>query len=86
MGRNMERILQMAGREIPVRPRILELNGGHKFVKAASALVQAGSDTAKSDAWIQLLHDQAHLAEGEVPDPKGTVERIQAMLDALVDG
>jgi len=85
MGRNMERILMAAGRPVSARPRILEVNGGHKFVKAAAALVKAGSDAAKADAWIQLLHDQAHLAEGEVPDPKGTVERIQAMLDALVD-
>jgi molecular chaperone HtpG len=85
MGRNMERILAMAGREISARPRILEVNGDHKFVKAAAALVREGSDAAKADAWIQLLHDQAHLAEGEVPDPKGTVERIQAVLDALAD-
>ncbi|MCR9166117.1 MAG: molecular chaperone HtpG [Nannocystaceae bacterium] len=83
MGRNMERILAMAGREVSARPRILEVNGDHKFVKAAAALVGSGSDNATADMWIHLLHDQAHLAEGEVPDPKGTVERIQAVLDAL---
>ncbi len=85
MGRNMERILRMAGREIQAKPRILELNADHKFVKAANALVAQGGDDDKAQAWIELLHDQAHLAEGEVPDPVGTVTRIQAVLDALVD-
>ncbi len=85
MGRNMERILQMAGRGVSARPRILEINGGHTFVKAAAALVRAGDDPSRANAYIELLHDQAHLAEGEVPDPKGTVERIQSMLDALVE-
>lgn len=84
MGRNMERILQAAGREVSSRPRVLELNGEHTFVKAACALVQSGEDAARADAYIELLHDQAHLSEGEVPDPKGTVARIQSMLDALV--
>ncbi len=84
MGRNMERILQAAGRQVSSRPRVLELNGGHKFVKAACALVQSGEDAARADAYIELLHDQAHISEGEVPDPKGTVARIQSMLDALV--
>lgn len=84
MGRNMERILQAAGREVSSRPRVLELNGSHAFVKAACALVQSGEDANRADAYIELLHDQAHLSEGEVPDPKGTVARIQSMLDALV--
>lgn len=84
MGRNMERILMMTGRPVSARPRILELNGGHKFVKAAAAMIE--KDPGKADMWIELLHDQAHLAEGEVPDPKGTVERIQSVLDALAGG
>ncbi len=67
----------------PAPCRVDDPGGDHKFVQAAAALVREGSDAAKADTWIQLLHDQAHLAEGEVPDPKGTVARIQAVLDAL---
>jgi hypothetical protein len=29
------------------------------------------------------LHDQAHLAEGSVPDPAGMVKRIQSVLDKV---
>src|SRR5690606_26436061 len=38
LSRNMERILRLATRDVPARPRILELNPGHPFVQAASAL------------------------------------------------
>lgn len=84
MGRNMERILKMAGREITTTPRILELNPKHPFVQAALKLATAeGGDSTQLDTYVELLHDQAHLAEGHVPDPASTVKRIQAMLDRV---
>lgn len=86
MGRNMERILRAAGREVSTRARILELNPEHTFVRAANALAASDGDAAKLETWVELLHDQAHLAEGEVPDPAGVVKRIQAVLDSLVGG
>jgi molecular chaperone HtpG len=85
LGRNMARILKMAGREIVSRPRILEINPSHTFVKAAADLATKGG-ADELTTYIELLHDQAHLAEGEVPDPAGTVKRIQGMLDRLVKG
>jgi molecular chaperone HtpG len=83
IGRNMERILKMAGRDIVSRPRVLELNPEHPFVKATNALVREG-DADQAAAFIELLHDQANLAEGQVPDPAGMVKRIQAILDQAV--
>jgi molecular chaperone HtpG len=80
----MARILKMAGREIVSRPRILEINPTHTFVKAAAALADTQPDADDLGTWIELLHDQAHLAEGEVPDPAATVKRIQSMLDRIV--
>jgi molecular chaperone HtpG len=84
LGRNMARILRMAGRDVISRPRILELNPTHTFVKAAAALADTQPDAEDLGTWIELLHDQAHLAEGEVPDPAATVKRIQSMLDRIV--
>jgi molecular chaperone HtpG len=84
LSRNMERILRMANRDVPTRPRILELNPGHAFVRAAERLATgAGADAppAPLPAWIELLYDQANLAEGNVPDPAGVVQRIQGLLD-----
>jgi molecular chaperone HtpG len=82
--RNMERILRMANRPVPMAKRVLELNPQHPFVRAAQRLVAEGSDAERLRQYIELLHDQAHLAEGSVPDPAATVRRIQALLDAAV--
>jgi molecular chaperone HtpG len=84
IGRNMERILRMAGREVHARPRILELNPKHEFVQAANAIAEQTPDDPRLQTWIELLFDQANLAEGHVIDPAGTVRRIQSVLDQLV--
>lgn len=81
LSRNMERILRLGGREVPSLPRILELNPGHAFVKAANTLAAEDASSAKLRTWIEVLLDQAHLAEGEVVDPAGVVKRIQTVLD-----
>ena len=81
LSRNMERILRLGGREVPSLPRILELNPGHAFVKAANALAAEDAGSAKLRTWVEVLLDQAHLAEGEVVDPAGVVRRIQTVLD-----
>jgi molecular chaperone HtpG len=86
LSRNMERILRMANRDVPTRPRILELNPEHAFVRAANRLAGEAEPTAGASAgqlreWIELLHDQANLAEGTVADPAGVVQRIQRLLD-----
>ncbi|MCA9710482.1 MAG: molecular chaperone HtpG, partial [Myxococcales bacterium] len=89
LSRNMERILRMANRDVPERPRILELNPGHPFVQAANRLAAQDEPPESLGTWIELLHDQANLAEGTVADPAGVVQRIQGLLDrvaGLADG
>jgi molecular chaperone HtpG len=82
LSRNMERILRMANRgDVPTRPRILELNPGHAFVQAANRVAIAKDGSGQLHAWVELLYDQANLAEGNVPDPAGVVQRIQGLLD-----
>lgn len=82
---NMERILRAANRSVPTAPRILELNPKHAFVQAAQAKAAEASDGDGTvvTQWVQLLHDQAHLAEGSVPDPAAMVQRMQAVLDEI---
>jgi len=83
LGRNMERILKMAGRDVRARARVLEINPEHPFVRAAQKLAAEQPDDPRLPAWIELLHDQAHLADGSVPDPAGMVRRIQSVLDRV---
>ena len=80
ISRNMERILRMAKQSVPARARVLELNPKDAFVQAANELASASPDDARLGTWVELLYDQAALAEGEIADPAGMVNRIQQML------
>ncbi len=80
ISRNMERILKMAKQSVPTRSRVLELNPKDGFVKAANQIAASSPDDARLGTWVELLYDQAALAEGEISDPAGMVKRIQQML------
>lgn len=83
LSRNMERILRSTHHHVGKGTRILELNPAHPFVQTADRVARARPDDPRVPEWIELLHDLAGLAEGHVPDPAGTVRRIQAVLDAV---
>lgn len=85
LSKNMERILRMA-RNQPVMgaaARILELNPDHVLVKRANELAQTSPEDPRLATWVELLHDLAGLAEGQVADPAGTVKRLQAELERV---
>jgi len=84
LSRNMERILKAARQNVPSRQRILELNPDHPFVQAVSKLASESPDDARVGTWLELLYDQAALAEGVVADPAGMVKRIQSVLNSAI--
>jgi molecular chaperone HtpG len=84
LSRNMERILKAARQNVPTRQRILELNPEHPFVQAVSKIAAESPGDERVGTWIELLYDQAALAEGVVADPAGMVKRIQAVLNSSV--
>ncbi|TPV95677.1 MAG: molecular chaperone HtpG [Myxococcales bacterium FL481] len=81
LSRNMQRILRHAQRSVPERPRILELNPDHPFVRKANDLAQSEAASDRLTTWVHVLHDLAAMAEGQVPDPAGSVKRIQSVLN-----
>ena len=77
--RELERLLARQNRGTASKP-ILELNTGHDLVKA---LALANRDKRGEDVAdiAQLLLDQAHILDGEVPaDPAGFARRLNALL------
>jgi len=84
LSRNMERILKAARQNVPTRQRILELNPEHPFVQAVSKIAADNPTDDRVGTWIELLYDQAALAEGVVADPAGMVKRIQSVLNSSV--
>ncbi|MGD0674974.1 MAG: molecular chaperone HtpG [Polyangiaceae bacterium] len=77
----VERLLREAGREVPKSQRILELNPKHPIIQNLRVLVMQGD--ARVNEWIELLHDQALVAEGAIlDDPSAFSRRITALLTA----
>ncbi len=72
---NLLRMLKAAGQEAPDSKPILEINPEHPLVKRLKA------DDAHFGDWVNILFDQALLAEGgTLSDPASFVKRINDML------
>ncbi len=79
----IEAMLRAAGRPVPPSPRIFELNATHPLVEKLGLRADANaSDEAIAD-YIEVLYDQAKLAEGGVPDDPGLYGRRVAKLLSL---
>jgi molecular chaperone HtpG len=77
--RELERLLSRANRGLGARP-ILEINTRHPLVKAISdaKLAQREADVADLS---ELLLDEAHILDGEVPaDPAAFARRINRLV------
>ena len=84
LSRNMERILKMARQDVPPRQRILELNPEHPFVQAVDKLAREVPGDDRLGTYVELLYDQAALAEGQVPDPAGLLKRFNSVLSGTI--
>lgn len=72
---NLQRMLKAAGQKVPNMKPILEINPNHPIVQALKY------ESARFDDWINLLFDQAVLAEGgTLQDPAAFVKRMNSML------
>ncbi|WP_129670373.1 molecular chaperone HtpG [Candidatus Chloroploca sp. Khr17] len=82
MGREMQRIQQMLGREADAAPRILELNLSHNLVAALAQRVEADVNDPIVTAAAEQLYDNALLIEGLHQNPAAMVPRILQLLEA----
>lgn len=84
----MERLLRLQNPDMPIQRRVLELNPTHPIVTGLRDLLRADADDAREaqvQEWIELVHDQALLAEGSpVHDPAKLVQRMTALLSDAV--
>jgi len=81
---HLERILREAGREVPTRRPILEINPSHPLVRQLKGQMQSDQVGSRFDDWASVLFDQALLAEGgRLEDPAGFVKRLNDLLLAL---
>jgi molecular chaperone HtpG len=82
MGREMDRIQQLLGRESAPRPRVLELNPTHPLIAALAARAATNPDDAVVAAAAEQLYDNALLLEGMHTNPAAMVPRILTLIEA----
>jgi molecular chaperone HtpG len=83
----MERLMRERGRDMGHGQRILELNPTHPLIQRLLATVEkdGGADGERLKDWVEVLYDQAVLAEGGVPDdPNLFARRIATLLTEVV--
>ncbi|MBN4050583.1 molecular chaperone HtpG [Gammaproteobacteria bacterium AH-315-M22] len=77
MGANMQRILSSVGQAAPMSKPILELNPEHDLV----VRLRDECDDKRFGDWVNVLFDQALLAEGgQLEDPAAYVSRMNDLL------
>jgi len=77
MGLEMQRILQAAGQQTPLSKPIFEINPDHALIKRIHGI----EDDVKFEQWIQVLFEQAVIAEGgQLDNPADFVKRMNQLL------
>lgn len=75
MSEHLKRMLKQAGQNAPDSKPVLELNPEHPFVQRLKI------EKNHFDEWVNVLFDQAVLAEGgQLEDPAGFVRRLNMLL------
>ncbi|TVR45291.1 MAG: molecular chaperone HtpG [Planctomycetota bacterium] len=80
MSEGMQEMMRRFGQDVPEQERILELNPRHELVQRLHSRFGEGKQEELSP-WLQLLRDQALLAEGaSIKDGAATAKRMQELM------
>jgi molecular chaperone HtpG len=87
LGPYIERLLRaQQGADIPVQKRILEINTKHPLIRALRELHQKGQSGDALSESIELIYDQALLAEGSpIEDPARMAKRLTKLLQSSTE-
>jgi molecular chaperone HtpG len=77
----LERFLKQHQQLEQLSKRVLEINPGHELIRQMAARAADDGEQAALGDLVELLLDQARIAEGEpLPDPGGFSRRLSAFL------
>jgi molecular chaperone HtpG len=80
---HIERMMRAYQQDLPPQKRILELNPGHPLVTRLKDEHARDAASAKLVEQVEMLYDQALLAEGSpLPDPTRFAQRVAALMQA----
>lgn len=78
---HIERMLRARQMDMPETKRVLEVNRDHKVIVGLRKLLLIDPNASKLTDWVELLYDQALIAEGSPPaDPGKFAKRMAHLL------
>jgi molecular chaperone HtpG len=78
----IERVLRATRKDAPRTKRILEVNATHPLLRNLERLFEKEPESPRLGEWIELLFEQALLAEGSpVEDPVRFATRLTTLLE-----
>ena len=85
MNAHIERMLRAQDQDVPHTRRILEVNPDHKLIQSLKSLAEKGDDATSVSEWIELLYDQALIAEGSpLENPALFAKRVTSLMESAV--
>lgn len=85
MNAHIERMLRAQDQEVPHTKRILEVNPKHALIQSLKGLAEKDGDTSTVSEWIELLYDQALIAEGSpLDDPALFAKRVTSLMESAI--
>jgi molecular chaperone HtpG len=83
MGVHMEKLFKALNQSMPAQKPILEINGGHAFIKNMQRIYEKDNNHPKLPEYASLLYEQALLLEGQkLKDPAGFAARLNKLLES----
>ncbi len=85
-GLHMEKLMKAMNKPMPETKNILDLNPGHSLIKALCAIYEKSPEDARIKEYVELLYDQALLADGKpVRDMSQFSRRMTELMSASID-
>ena len=80
---DIERLMRAHNQGLPETKRILEVNPNHPVIASLRAAHESDDKSSNVADWIQLLYDQALIAEGSpLPDPAAFSRRLGLLMQS----
>ena len=81
---HIERLLRAQNQSMPVQKRILELNPKHPLIDAIQKISKDDDQSDTVQEWVELIYDQALLAEGSpISKPGLFAKRITSLMEKV---
>ena len=81
MPAHLERLIRQYQQDLPAQKRVLELNPKHPLIARLRTWHDQDPSADRVTEWIEMLYDQALLAEGSpLPDPARFANRIATLM------